>query len=224
MQVESGNVSAFLSVHYDPVDRAIVAVPFGGGSLDPDVTWRLVVDGVRDLDDRPQAEPFTATFETGTDLGMLPSPPSARWADVAPLLATHCTGSRCHGPVAPVLGLDLSSAQGVRATAVGVAAEEEAGGTVGPSGAPGIAIGLGGLPRLDVIGGQGRPATSYLVYKILGDPHIVGDPMPATLPGETAQTLSADEIDLLSTWIRSGCPTERVARGAGALDRAGTSF
>ena len=86
-------------------------------------------------------------------------------------------------------------------TAIGVVARQTRVGTQADQvwhGAPT----LDGLAIIDVIGGVGRPARSYLVYKVLGDPHAAGDRMPSDAP------LSSDELASLSLWIRNGAPTE----------------
>jgi hypothetical protein len=45
---------------------------------------------------------------------------------------------------------------------------------------------------------EGDPATSYLVYKMLGDPHVWGEVMPPEGP------LPVGQIGLVSDWILAG--------------------
>jgi mono/diheme cytochrome c family protein len=52
-----------------------------------------------------------------------------------------------------------------------------------------------------VTAGRGEPASSYLMYKVLADDHIRGEPMPPSGP-----RLDAEELELLASWIRSGAP------------------
>jgi hypothetical protein len=203
VQVLSGRLAEFLSIRFDPLDREIVAVPFRDAPLYPRVAYRLRVEGVVDFEGRPLAEPFEVAFETGGDLGETPQAPSASWDDVGPLLAARCSGEGCHGPSSPAVGLDLSSATGARATAIGVAATETRSGSTGLEGARG-GFALSGLPIIDVVGEGGRPATSYLVYKILGAEAVFGERMPP--PGH--QPLTYGEIRLISDWIVSGAPTD----------------
>ncbi|MAC29896.1 MAG: hypothetical protein CMH59_26015 [Myxococcales bacterium] len=197
VEVRSGPQRRFLSVRFDPVRSELIARDFGDGVLAPRVEYTLRVEGVRDLDGVP-AEPFEVRFWTGeAEPEPLLETGVTGWAEVAPLLASRCADAGCHGGPEPALGLDLGSAEGVRETALGVAAVQT-GGRVGyPD------RGLGGFPRIDVTAGGGRPSTSYLVYKLLGDPHAWGEPMPLGEP-----PLEEAEIDLVADWILAGAPTE----------------
>lgn len=203
VRVESGAVAAFLSVRFDPVDSTIVATPFFDQPLSTSVTWRLVVEGVRNLDGETMEGTHVTTFRTGEALGDPYVPESAGWADVEPIFTGACTGATCHGPGEAALSLDLSSAEGVRETAIGVVSREFPAGTAAVEGARG-AITLAALPIVDVVAGAGRPATSYLLYKVLDDPHIFGDPMPP--PGHPP--LTPEQIRALAAWILAGAPTE----------------
>jgi hypothetical protein len=170
--------------------------------LDPEVRYEVRVAGARDLDGH-EATPVSIHFFTGTavsDPRPLPVPP---WSDIAPLFASAC--GRCHGGRAPVLGLDLSSAEGIRRTALGVSAVEVAGMRSGATAS--LTAGLLGLPRIAVLGGVGRPEESYLVYKLIGDPHVVGDPMPPPVDGGPSQ-LGPEAIRAIAWWIAAGAPTE----------------
>lgn len=198
-------MQAFLSVRFDPVDRVVVATPFFEQPLVANVVWRLEVDGLRDLDDRSMDEPHVATFRTGDELGPPYDPPRATWGEVAPLLERSCTGGTCHGPGEAALGLDLSSPEGVRGTAVGVPSRQLPGGTAGAEGARG-AVSLAALPIVDVVAGGGRPASSYLLYKLLAPPQILGDPMPP--PDGGHPPLTHAEVQLVSAWVLAGAPTE----------------
>ena len=205
VRIESGGVQSFVSLRFDPVDRVIIAAPFFEQPLSPDVTWRLVVEGLRDLDGVAMEDTHVTTFRTGAELGEAYDPPHAAWEDVEPLFERSCTGAGCHGPATPALGLDLSSAAAVRATALGRLSREFPSGATTIEGARG-ALALSALPIVDVVAGAGRPATSYLVYKVLGDPHILGDAMP---PPDAAQPpLTMDEVRTLAAWIVAGAPTE----------------
>ncbi len=197
--VRSGGRSAFLSAWFDPVER-VMHVENLLPPLDPDVGYRLVVEGVRDLERRPMADAYTAPFTTGAEARGTPTP-LAGWADVAPILA-RCAADGCHGGATPALGLDLSSGAGVEATAIGVAARQTRVGTQDDTVWSGAST-LDGLARIDVVGGVGRPSRSYLLYKVIGDPHAAGSVMPPP-PDDP---LTADEQGRLSRWIRAGAPT-----------------
>ncbi|MFK7984507.1 MAG: Ig-like domain-containing protein [Sandaracinaceae bacterium] len=200
VMVASGGRGVFLSPVFDPVERSLHLVNLGS-PLDPEVRYRLRVSGIRDLDGFVMAEPYEIAFDTGTAIQET-APAAVAYADVEPILAT-CAAEGCHRPPDAVLGLDLSSPAGIRDTAINVLAEQTRVGT--QSGALYRSVtGLRGLARLDVTGGVGRPSRSYLLYKVIGDPHVVGDRMP---PGP-APALDAAALSLLSRWIFQGASTD----------------
>lgn len=202
VSVRSGERSAYLAARFDPIDRVIVIENLGE-PLDPSVVWRVRVEGVRDLDRRAMREPWEIAFRTGDDATGEPEPPPPRFADVSPILSERCAERGCHGGDAPALGLDLSSPEGVRRTAIGVPAEQARVGVQDDRAWHGSST-LSGLARVDVAGGVGRPAFSYLVYKLLGDPHALGDRMPPSDRGPLADA----ELRLLARWILVGAPTD----------------
>lgn len=188
LSISSGERSAFIAPRFDPVDRAILLAS-AGTALDPDVRYRADIEGIRDLE-LHAIEPFTLVFETAeVAAGETFDPPG--YAEVAPIFA-EC--ARCHGPPEPVLGLDLSSGQRIRETAIGVAAEEARVGVQGDRAWHGAGR-LAGLARIDVASGMGRPSHSYLLYKLMGDPH-------------PEEPLSREQLRLVSDWILGGAPTE----------------
>lgn len=191
--LRSGPQQRFLSVSYDPVDRAIVARDFANVPLEPRVEHELRVEGVRDLNGL-EAPPFLARFTTGDALGELPTRGTTSWAEVAPIFTARCADEGCHGGGSPALGLDLASAEGVRRTAIGVPSVAASSGGLGDRG-------LTGLPRIDVIAGVGRPDTSRLVYEILRDPRV-GEPMPPD------DALTNDEVRAIADWILGGARTD----------------
>ena len=191
VRVQSGSRSVYLSPWFEPVERVLHA-DLLGAPLDPTVRYRLWVEGFRSLEGVPMAERYEITFETGTTTDGSEQPPPPGFEHVRPILA-GCASDGCHGAARPAVGLDLSSGEAIRRTAIGVVAEQSRVGTqmeVPWHGAPT----LDGLAIIDVIGGAGRPSRSYLIYELLGDSHA-GD-------------LPADELLALSLWIRGGAPTE----------------
>ncbi len=199
VRVQSGSRAAFVSPWFEPVERAL-RVELIGVPLEPSVRYRLWVEGIRDLDGVRMREAHEVTFETGFAAEGRPEPPAVPFERVRPIFA-GCASDGCHGAERPALGLDLSSGEAIARSAVGVVAEETRVGTQAEApwhGAPT----LDGLAIIDVVGGVGRPARSYLMYKVLGDPHAGGDPMPP------AARLGAAELSALSWWIRGGAPTE----------------
>lgn len=207
VRLESGVVKPLLSVRYDVLTQTVTAVPFYGDPIAEQVGWRFVLDGVEDLDGRAMAEPHIVRFRTGAEPGPgAAEPPTATFAEIAPIFTARCTGSRCHGPGPAALGLDLSSAVGVRDTAINAPSRSFASGTVGPEGGAGAPV-FAGMPLIEVIAGVGRPETSYLVYTVLGDAHIAGAPMPPALRDDPSAGLTPDELRTLSAWIGAGAPT-----------------
>ena len=188
--LRSGDRGISVRVAVDPARQMLEARP--ESMLDPEIDYRLEVAGLDDIDGFA-GEPVVVHFSTGLDTTPAPEP-GATWREVEDIFAaTGCTG--CHAGEAPLMGLDLSSAEMARATAIGVPAREVAArGEVGPH-----VSGLVGLSRID----PGRPDRSYLVYKRLGDPHILGGRMPFELP-----PLDPDDIATVIRWIRVGAPTE----------------
>ena len=185
VSLSSGELEHFLEVRFDPVERAIVARPFRGQPLEPSVRYTLAIEGARDLDGFA-ADRFELTFETGearNDPGPIGT---TEWASVAPIFGTHCVDG-CHEASAG-LSLDLTSLEATRRTAVGITADQTGG--TGPLGR----LGLTGMPRIEA----GDPARSYLLYKILGDPHIWGEVMPPEGP------LTHADLARIADWILGG--------------------
>lgn len=200
VSLASGARGAFVSPSFDPVEQ-VLTLALVAGPLDPTVRYRLRVEGLHDLDLVPMDEPFEITFDTGTEVSAVP-PAEVSFADVAPLFEA-CASAGCHAPPAPVLGLDLSSARGIRETAINVPAAQGRVGVQADEPWRGAAT-LAGLARIEVLGGVGHPARSYLLYKVLGDPHVGG----VRMPPEPAAPLSREALAQLSEWIRSGAPTD----------------
>jgi hypothetical protein len=199
VDVWSGERFSSRTVRADPVGSGIVVTL--GTTLEPRARYHLRVSGMRDLDARAM-EGAEIVFHTG-DAATTPVPdPVPPWSEIGPLLAARCAG--CHGGPRPALGLDLASAEGVRATAIGRASTEA--GPLPSATASGIVGGLGGAFRIAALGGVGRPEDSFLVYKILGDPHA-GERMPPEVDAGSGP-LSQGEIRRISDWILGGAPTE----------------
>jgi len=206
VRLESGVVRPLLSVRYDVLTRSVVAVPFDDTPIEPDVVWRLVIDGVEDIEGRAMDGPHEVSFQTGTDTGPASVPlPRAGYAEVAPIFAGRCVGDGCHGPGPAALGLDLSSPEGIRATALNRPARSSASGVLGAEGGAG-APRLAALPIVEVIAGRGRPETSYLVYTVLGDPSLPGTPMPPASRDTPSAALTLAERETLAAWIHAGAP------------------
>jgi hypothetical protein len=104
------------------------------------------------------------------DAGAAPASPEFPTIDfcgtVMPIFRSNCTGSSCHGGASPAAGLRLDTSQGVVDTAVNRVSVES---NQGPRSISEPASELFGLdmPVVDSSGGQGNPANSWLVYKLL---------------------------------------------------------
>jgi hypothetical protein len=203
--LRSGTSSVPGRPSYDPLTQQIWIDVDPRTPLAPATTYVLRVEGLVDLDGVEQDAPFTARFTTGREsvdaaaesvVDVMDVPDAQA---VLTLLRTRCGQHGCHGGPAPATGLDLSSPQGVANTAIGALSSRSLG-TVGEEGADG-SFWLEGLRIIDVAGERGDPARSYIVYKVLGDPHVLGEPMPPVGP-----PLERREIAAISAWIRAGAP------------------
>ncbi len=112
--------------------------------------------------------------------GPAPDPDATFTRVQSDIFSPSCALSGCHTGPAPQSGLDLSPGVAYQ-NIVGVPSVERA-----------------GLNRIE----PGDPDSSYLVKKIRGDADIAGSRMP--LGG----ALNADEIRLLTDWVRRGAPRD----------------
>lgn len=192
VEMTSGDVYVWLDMRLDVVHPALVVRPTD--PLDPDVDYQLVVHALRDLDGRTSGDTEPVVFHTST-VATPVNVVTPTWAEVAPSFAT-CVVAGCHTGPEPVLGLDLSSYDTLRLTALGVAADEVAPSLAGSLGAE-VTATLVGMPRID----RRDAARSYLLYKMIGDPHVVGAAMPrdGTPPSE-------EELERIEDWIQGGAP------------------
>lgn len=161
--LRTGALGVFCGITYDPVARVVVVQP-NPAEMRPGLQYVLRVEpGLLGWDGSALAAPFTLRFVAGPRVSPPPPEPVPSLArDIAPRLAERCGDARCHGGVAPVMGLDLSSAAAIRTTTLRVLARQRPEGPWVQS-----APRWGALPRIDpgVAEGQGRPAMSYLLYE-----------------------------------------------------------
>lgn len=190
VRLESGPSRPFLTVRYDPIDRRVIAARFSGGPLEPNVQYRVELEPIPSLDG-VFSDPFTSRFQTGPDVGPVYREQTATYDEVQPILS-RCATSSCHGAEAPALGLDLSSGEAIARTAINIPAIQTGGRDfVGDRG-------LMGFPIVDVLADGGRPGTSYLLYKMIGDERV---------PGHGGES-SREDAEWVSRWILAGAPTE----------------
>lgn len=201
VRLESGERRFALIARADPLLPGIEIEP--RGELEPDVVWRLEIEGARDLDGEP-TQAFRLRFRTGRTSTPVPRDETPSFpGEIGPLLREAC--GACHGGETPVLGLDLATAEGVRTTAIGRPSRELP--SAPSASASGTTGGLGGMRRIEAASGAGAPETSYLVYKLLGEPHIAGDRMPPPRDGGAAG-LDGASIARIALWIRRGAPLD----------------
>lgn len=207
VRLESGAVAVRLGMHFEPVTRELVFEPAPDAApLRPGTAYRVRIRDLVDLDGHRQPEEYTVVFHTGEAVEPPPSRDRAGWEQVQPLFERHCVDGPCHDAEIAAAGLDLSSGPAVAATALNVPSTQFPRGTVDVGSAPGARM-LAALPVVDVLAGKGSPASSYLLYKVLADPHIVGEPMPPPRDGAPAG-LSVQAARTLSSWILAGAPTD----------------
>ena len=114
----------------------------------------------------------------GSGGGVIPSTGSVTLIDVqAQVFSPRCALSGCHIGPTPQMDLDLSAGNSAGNT-IGVSSEE-----------------LPVLLRIE----PGNAADSYLYMKLIEDPRILGDPMPAS-----GGPLSAGQLNLIESWIDQG--------------------
>ncbi len=179
--VVSGPRRFSLDLRADPVTRTLEIAP---RNLPPDAAFRLELRGLVDLDGRAMADDVVVHFRTTDALAEAARP--IGWDEAQPVLSACAT---CHGPERRVLDLDLSSAEGVAATAIGVPARQVSASAT---------AGLFGLARIV----PRSPSRSYLVWKLSGDPHVPGSALPEH------DAISLDDARVLVGWISAGAPLE----------------
>lgn len=197
--LRSGALGVFGGVRYDMVRRAVVFTP-NPAELRPGLEYVMVgTAAIRGWDGAAQAAELRVRFRAGPRVPVASTAAPSLRREVAPLLASRCGASPCHGGAAPVMALDLSSPASIRNTTLGVRSRQWGDGPVTRADPA-----WGALDRIDlsVAEAQGRPEYSYLMYKLIGEGPMVGEVMP---PGGAARLTEA-ELDLLARWIAAGAP------------------
>jgi hypothetical protein len=112
--------------------------------------------------------------------GGTPDPTATLSRLQAEIFSPTCALAGCHASAAPQLGLDLAPGR-TYSNVVSVRSAQ-----------------AGNLNRIEPF----NPDSSYLVWKIRGDPGITDSRMPQ------GGTLSAEEIQLIVDWVRRGAPND----------------
>jgi mono/diheme cytochrome c family protein len=175
----SGELRPGGALVYSMVDRSLTFTP--GVTLRARLAYvARLASSVRGIDGSVPAEPVEILFFTGSDdRGRPAAPPEPTFAeDILPLFEAHCAS--CHGGERPAAGLPLAASADVRSAAVRDSGEWLGWAVVAP----------------------GSPERSYLMYKVVGAPGLVGGRMPPD------GTLAYDERKNLERWITLGARSE----------------
>jgi hypothetical protein len=216
-------VGVAVNPEYDPLERVITFRPFG--PLLPGVLYTFEAklpdeqgNGLKAFDGALLEEgPAPLTFRFFTErapstLAAIPADPTV--PDCSSIRAAfqraRCASEGCHGGAEPSLELDLSSAKGIRETAVHrVARETDLGDGSGVTLESPARFGVG-MPRIDPM----RPEHSYLLYKLVvnsenfrwSDGSRCRSTHWAPLSGGACPEPSADERARLQDWFVLGDP------------------
>ncbi|MBW2278534.1 MAG: hypothetical protein JRF63_13655 [Deltaproteobacteria bacterium] len=177
----SGPLNLWVMSYYDPVRGQLSVWP--SASMWKNATWVLEISpGLRGLDGLPVEPVVVAEFRTGEEGGdNQPFPFLDYQQHLKPIFDGRCAS--CHNDEG-VAGISLSSAESVAATALGVPST--------------------GWPEWNLITAS-RPGESYLIYKIIGDERISGQPMPRSWDGKSpALPLHIEEQEAIVDWIAGG--------------------
>lgn len=193
ISVVSGDIGEFVFPSFDPVTQQLSIRP--ARSLIAGLNYVVTLDGLVDLDGNALAEPMRLLVRAA-DIEPPPAREPVTFAEVAPLLTQRCASAACHDANTRAGAVDLSSADAIAETVRDRPSLQAASPNVGNH-----QLASSGLFDLPVVDGQGTPASvsrSYLIYKVLGDPHVLGEAMPPDA------ALDANDIALLADWIATG--------------------
>lgn len=199
VSLTSGNVGEWTFPSTDPTRNELVielARP-----LLPETSYVITLRALEALDGRVLAADRQLLVTSNDETELPPRPTFGEAAQVLELLRARCAGSGCHDATSRASGLVLDGPDGIAETAIGQPATEVALNV----GIDARATGLWGLPIIAANGQSTSVGFSYLIYKVLGDPRVLGEVMP---PPAVGAALSAEEVELLARWIRAGAPLE----------------
>ncbi|MCB9667419.1 MAG: Ig-like domain-containing protein [Myxococcales bacterium] len=204
IQLRSGEATIPLTLTLGVLAPQIEARMSSQLPLSANTTYHWQIKDLWDLDGDRMGEMWEVIFRTGNrEAASFPEPEAPGWGDVQPILTAHCAFSRCHRGPKAALGLDLSTAEAVRDTAIGVNSKQYYRSSIDAEGGAGFSR-LSDLRIVDVVSGKGRVGLSYLMYKIAGDRHILGERMPPASAGQ--EPLSFAQQAIIQAWIASGAP------------------
>lgn len=204
----------FFEPRYDPYDGVLTFQLPAGARWQPHTRYAVRlrppsnerdITGIQAFDGAPLAQPVAFFFVTGTTVTDPSADRDVSWPDVSYCLedgvepqglpsvrevfASSCAAAHCHGEASgqsrPAFGLDLSSAEGVRSTAIRVVARQTlTGESVGAPLANPLPVG-DNVPRID----PGNAANSYVLLKMLVQPLSYAD---ASEPSAAAESMAGE--------------------------------
>jgi hypothetical protein len=179
----SGTVDLWVMASYDPVRGELRVWP--SAQMRKRALWLLELkQGLTGLGGELVPPGKVTEFETGEQATGEDPYPLRNWeTHVAPIFESRCVS--CHGGASPLAGLRLDTREGISQTLLGAESD-----------------GWDGWRRAI----PARPGQSYLLYKLIGDPRIAGEPMPRGLDGEETAPLAESDRRAVSDWISSGAP------------------
>ena len=178
-RLSSGELRPGGTLVYSVIDRSLTFTP--GVTLRTRLAYvARLADDVRGIDGSAPDEPVEILFFTGLDdRGQPPERPDPTFAeDIRPLFEGRCAS--CHGGERPAADLRLAVDDDLVAAATRDSNEWRGWSLVAP----------------------GSPERSYLMYKVVGAPGLVGGRMPPD------GTLGYDERKNLERWITLGARSE----------------
>lgn len=199
--LSSGAVGEFVFPWFDPLTNELV-VELTRPML-ANTAYVLTLGGLQDLDGFALDTPKRILIVSSAMPTDLP-PPVTRvgFSEVSELFVARCAGASCHGAAEGAAELVLEGARGIAATAKGRLSPQSSSGRELPESR---AAGLVDLAIIDDEGASSSVSFSYLIYKVLGDQHVLGERMP---PPSTGDSLASDELALIARWIRTGAALE----------------
>jgi hypothetical protein len=171
---------------YDPVARVVRLCMTDAPALQADQTYRLTLvapqsstdpAGLRAIDGAGLDPSVNPVIEFPVVAGATYAGPDACsgatavdfCTDVFPIFASACGLSTCHSGSLPAAGLEMTTPQGIQATAIGRVAQGSNTGMLAQAAPPGI-LGAGQHELFGVdmpIVGPDDPGDSWLIYKLL---------------------------------------------------------
>lgn len=199
VRLRSGAVGEFVFPSFDPIRRTLIVELTR--PLLADTSYVLTLVELIDLDGETLS-PSRELVVRAVDANEPPLPAPFQLAAVLEIFVSRCANAGCHDATERAADVVLDGPRGLRDTVLGRRSPQMASSSTL---AEGTASGLIDLPIVDATGTSQSASRSYLLYKVLADPHVLGERMP---PPAAGSPLSTDEATLIARWIRAGAPLE----------------